>query len=60
MRRALALSTARGITIDVSLYVALAKEHDNPLVIADTHLIRRLSDDPSLHPRLLFISDLRR
>ena len=58
MPRAFAISVARSVTVYNSPYVALAEALDLPLVTADARLIRRLSDDPTLGKRLIWVGDL--
>lgn len=56
--RAFAISVAREITIYDSLYVALAEQLDIPLVTADERLIKKLSADPALGRRTVWVGDL--
>jgi predicted nucleic acid-binding protein len=58
MPRAFAIATALMVTIHHSLYVALAEQRDIPLVTADQKLIRRLSADPGLARRLVWVGDI--
>jgi predicted nucleic acid-binding protein len=56
--RAFAIGVARGVTIYDALYVALAEKHDIPMITADRKLIRRLSGDPALAARMLWVGNL--
>jgi predicted nucleic acid-binding protein len=56
--RAFAIGVARGVTIYDALYVALAEKYDIPMVSADAKLIRRLSGDPALAGRMVWVGDL--
>jgi predicted nucleic acid-binding protein len=58
MPRAFAIAVARTVTIYGALYVALAETRDIPLVTADERLIRRLSGDPALAKRMVWVGDL--
>ncbi len=58
MPRAFAISVAQAVTIHDSLYVALAERRDIPLVTADERLIRRLSHDPALAKRVIWVGDI--
>jgi predicted nucleic acid-binding protein len=56
--RAFAISVARMVTIYDALYVALAEQRDIPLITADERLIRRMSGDPALAKRMVWVGDL--
>jgi predicted nucleic acid-binding protein len=58
MARAFAISVALTVTIDDSLYVALAEKRDIAMVTADERLIRRLSGDAALAKRMVWVGDL--
>ncbi len=56
--RAFAIGVACGVTIYDALYVALAEKYDIPMVTADAKLIRRMSGDPALARRMVWLGDL--
>jgi len=58
MPRAFEISVAHSVTIDDSLYVALAEQRDIPLVTADQRLLRRLASDAEIARRLVWVGDL--
>ena len=57
MPRAFAIAVALKVTIYDALYVALAEGRGIPLVTADERLIRRVSGDPGLAKRMVWVGD---
>jgi predicted nucleic acid-binding protein len=58
MPGAFAISAAQAVTIYDSLYLALAEQRDVEMITADEKLISRLSAEPAVTQRILWVGDL--